>query len=149
MKKLHEEGHIVAKTFYARVTACRKASWSVVHEMECTDLLNKESFVVRGSGLVEQFVSADTFESEEGVTKTELARKLVDAGPAPFTVCYRKARGEERILRGRLLEHEDLLGRSLVHDFDVEKGTPLREVDHRTLQWLIINGVKYTLKGKQ
>ncbi len=147
MTKLHEEGHVIAKTFYVKVTSTVR-QFAAERELFCKDLFDDRALRVVGSDLIDSFISADTYESEKTLTKTELARKLVNAGPAPFTVCYVKSRGQDRVLRGRLLEHEDLLGRSLVHDFDVEKGTPLREVDHRTLQWLIINGVKYTLKGK-
>jgi hypothetical protein len=142
---MHKVEHIVARTIYARVSAIAGLGQG---EMFCDDLINGGNFRVVGAKLIESFSSADTYESEESVTKTELAEKLVSAGPLPFTVCFLKSKGAERVLRGRLLEHESLLGRSLVHDFDVTKGPPLREVDHRSLKWLIVNNVKYILKGK-
>jgi hypothetical protein len=152
---MHEVGHIVAKTFYARISDVRvhpyptRKHTAVVEEIACQDLEDRSKhYNVRGSSLVEKFISADTFTQEKKVTRTELAEKLVSAGSLPFTVCFLKSRGEERTLRGRLLEHEDLLGRSMVHDFDVGSGAPMRMVDHRTLLWLILNGVKYTLKEK-
>jgi hypothetical protein len=141
---MHRIANIVARTIYAKITSIAPGHT----EMLCDDLIHGGNFRVVGGELIESFSSADTYESEESLTKTALAEKLVSAGPLPFTVCFIKSKGVERVLRGRLLEHENLLGRSLVHDFDVTKGPPLREVDHRSLKWLIVNGVKYTLKGK-
>ncbi|MCA8938755.1 MAG: hypothetical protein KDB07_03020 [Planctomycetes bacterium] len=51
--------------------------------------------------------------------------------------------GELRVLQGHMLKPEPLLGRSHVWDFE-SKG--IRLVDHRTVQWLILRGVKYELK---
>ena len=140
-------GEIVARVIYAHVTARQPGSFVDCFDMFCKDALDGKEFAVRGPDLITTFVSADAYEKEKVVSKTELAQKLVEAGHLPFTVCFIKSRGAERVLRGRLLEHENLLGRSMVHDFDVKEGHPLREVDHRTIKWLIVNGTKYTLKG--
>ena len=150
---MHERNHIVARTFYAKV---KEVFPGVKHdfsrggprEMECMDLEDKSHYSVRGSELIGKFVSADTWKTEVQVPRTQIAQALIGAGALPFTVCFLKSKGVERILRGRLLEHEDLLGRSMVYDFDVESGAPMRMVDHRTLLWLILNGVRYTLKEK-
>lgn len=52
-------------------------------------------------------------------------------------------RGELRVLTGHMVKPEPLLGRSRV--WDLEK-RDFRLVDHRSLQWIIIRGVKYELK---
>ena len=40
-----------------------------------------------------------------------------------------------------------LLGRSLCEDLDLPEGrNRLREVDHRTIKYLIVDGVKYVVK---
>jgi hypothetical protein len=64
----------------------------------------------------------------------------------PFTVCFDKDNGEERVLRGRLLEPDGRRGRSKVLDLDQPIGRQMRLVDHRTLKWLTINGIKFTAK---
>lgn len=138
--------HIIARVFYARVLRSPDIRTGRGHCMDCLDLVDRTEFSVNGQRLVESFVSADTWDDQKEVTKTAMAEKLVNAGVLPFTVCFVKSRGQERVLRGRLVEHENLLGRSMVLDFDVAKGSPLREVDHRTLKWLILDGVKYVLK---
>ena len=59
-----------------------------------------------------------------------------------------KQDGTERTLRGKLVKPEPLLGRSMVEDLDSDdKKNRLRQVDHRTINWLVVDGVKYTVKS--
>ena len=90
-----------------------------------------------------ELFSADTFDKTEKVNKHDLVKVLLHSGGKPFTVSYEKENGEERILRGRFMSHDADLGRSLVWDF--EKNQP-RQVDHRTIEFIIVNKVKYILK---
>lgn len=62
-------------------------------------------------------------------------------------------KGEERTLTGYLISVETGFGRSMVIDLeaDISKTTPewdsrIRQVDHRTLNWLIWKNVKYQVK---
>jgi hypothetical protein len=67
-------------------------------------------------------------------------------------------KGEERTLIGHLVDAEPLLGRSKVVDLEEhfknqerkEKNetlvTTLKQVDHRQINWMIINGIKYVVK---
>jgi len=67
-------------------------------------------------------------------------------------------KGEERTLVGHLVDAEPLLGRSKVIDLEEHfknidrkrKREPeihsLKQVDHRHINWLILNGVKYIVK---
>jgi hypothetical protein len=61
-------------------------------------------------------------------------------------------KGEERTLVGYLVQTETGFGRSTVIDLEAEKGDKpdwdgrLRQVDHRTLNWLIFQNVKYVVK---
>jgi len=99
--------------------------------------------VVRGKSLIEGCLSADQFYEEMKSTKTQIAEILVTSYNRPFSVCFEKQGGEKRIIRGRLIQAEPLLGRSMVEDLDITKGNKLRQVDHRTIEWLIVDGVKY------
>jgi len=103
-------------------------------------------FSVTGAQLIENAYSADQFHEEVKVTKTKAAEILISAYNRPFTVCFDKQDGTERKLRGRLVEPEPLLGRSHVEDLDIKTGHKLRLVDHRTIKWLILEGVKYVVK---
>jgi hypothetical protein len=60
--------------------------------------------------------------------------------------------GQLRVMKGRHYGHLDDLGRVHFIDMELDKesdkdyDTRKREVDPRTIQWLIVNKVKYTLK---
>ena len=61
-------------------------------------------------------------------------------------------KGEERTLVGYLISTETGFGRSMVIDLEEDRGTKpdwdarIRQVDHRTLNWLIHKNVKYVVK---
>lgn len=102
--------------------------------------------------LFESFYSAEQFIGEEKVSRSQAAAVLSHAYNKPFTVSFTKADGSPRILRGRLVRPEPLLGRSVVEDLDVamvdgqSDEQRYRQVDHRTLEWLIVDGVRYVVK---
>jgi len=111
---------------------------------------NEKVFQIIGRDLIERCLSADRYYEEKKVTKTQAAELLVSSYNRPLTVVFDKQDGSERTLRGRLIAPEILLGRSKVEDLDVV-GDPkerLRLVDHRTIKSLIVDGVKYVVKGK-
>jgi hypothetical protein len=103
-------------------------------------------FHVRGHNLIEGGTSADQYDHEEKVTKTRAAELVVNSHNKPFTVCFTKQTGEDRVLRGRLIAAEPLLGRSHVEDLDVREGHRIRLVDHRTIKWVIVDGLKYVVR---
>lgn len=106
------------------------------------------SFYVDGKSLVELAGSADTFDTEEKSTKTAVAELLVSAYNKPFSVIFVDAKGKDRKLRGRLVKPEPLLGRSMVEDLDIPVGeNRIRQVDHRTIKELILDGVKYKVQS--
>lgn len=54
--------------------------------------------------------------------------------------------GQERILVGYLIQTEAKMGRSEVIDLEATGTHRIRLVDHRTIDWLILKNVKYSLK---
>jgi hypothetical protein len=50
---------------------------------------------------------------------------------------------DETVLTCKFLEHQARLGRSLVIDLNSEPGKGFRQIDHRTIKWLISKNVKY------
>lgn len=52
--------------------------------------------------------------------------------------------GEERVLTGYLIESTNF-GRSLVVDVELQgnRDNALRQVDHRSIEWIIIGGIRY------
>lgn len=101
---------------------------------------------VCGKDLLERAYSADQYTEEKKVGKIEAAETLVASVNRPFTVAFEKSDGKERVLRGRLIKPEPLLGRSMVEDLDEPANNRVRQVDHRTIKWLIVENVKYVVK---
>lgn len=122
--------------------------------------------------LEQQMYNASVFDTEEKISLTKVASALEKAGEACFTACFntkvdekevasRLAKatqdelknskalaseiltGKEHTLVGRLSKGESKLGRSLVIDLPTQF---YRQVDHRTLRWLVLKNVKYTVK---
>jgi len=119
----------------------------------------KQKFLIRGDELINELSSADSFEKEEKKTMTEIAEIISTSYSTPFTVCFNKQltvkeqkagkkEGVLRTMRARLVTPEPFLGRSKVEDLDVTDSYRMRLVDHRTINWLIVDGVKYTKKKK-
>lgn len=101
---------------------------------------------VQGRELLESAFSADQFAKEEKITKTQAAEILTTSYNRPFTVSFEKSDGTERTLRGRLVRPEPLLGRSMVEDLDAPVNNRVRQVDHRTINWIIVENVKHVVK---
>jgi len=136
---------IMAFVYYGKVLNVVKAGKD--HSIELQDLDAKnEKFNVVGDTLIMLSCSADQFENEKMVTQTQAAEILINCSYTPFTVCFIKSNGEKRVLRGRLLYHEPLMGRSVVEDLDLEITAPggrIRQVDHRHILYIIWDGIKY------
>lgn len=135
-------GDVVSNVEFLKVVAARQDSIDV--ENLHTGLVSR----INGDKLIEELKSADDYKTTKKVTKTALAEQLMASYNVALTVCFDKSNGTERVLRGRLMSHEPLMGRSYCEDFDIA-GTPkdrLRQVDHRTLKWLVVNGTKYEVK---
>ena len=116
--------------------------------------------------------NASVFAKEEKLALTKVAKILEDAHTACFTVCFQakvdeKAvkdklqsltaadlsdktkvaeiakelmNGKETVIVARLANSMGKLGRSLIVDLPT---SGFKQVDHRTLKWLIIKNVKY------
>lgn len=134
-------GDIMAFTYYGKVN--RK----VLDLLEVTNIDTNTDFHVRGNELISLSKSADQYNTEQEVTKMRAAEILVNSYNVPMTVSFTKANGENRVMRCRLVQPEHLLGRSHVEDLDLPSETSrLRQIDHRTIEYLIVNNIKYTVK---
>lgn len=132
-------GDLMLFGYWAKVNNVTDGSLSV------TDVDTAERFEVKGSPLIDAAFSADTYSNTEKVTQTQIAERLVQSFNRPLTVQFTKKDGSNRLLRGRLLSSEHLLGRSYLQDLDTDdNGTRL--VDHRTISRLVVEGVEYVVK---
>lgn len=138
-----QSNDIMAIVHYVKVTSVKPDKF----EFFATDVDNPaNSMKIQGKEIIEAAFSADRFLEEQKVSKTAAAEFLVNSPNRPFTVNFTKTDGTERTLRGRLVCPEPLLGRSMVEDLDENGGHNLRQVDHRTINWLIVEGTKYIVK---
>ena len=63
------------------------------------------------------------------------------------TISKELNKGEERTLIGYLLEINNEMGRSSAIDLEIERGqNRLRQIDHRTINYLIFKNTKYLVK---
>ena len=136
----------ISITMYAEVTGLENTLTK--KELHCRDVHTGLEFTVVGDSLINRTNNTDEVKETKKVTMTNLAEILVGAGDKVFTATFIKKDGTERILKGRLIKPEPLMGRSMVEDFeDVKEGKPtIKQVDHRTLQSIIIGGVEWKLK---
>lgn len=118
--------------------------------LEISDVDNGHELRIVGQDLIEECLSGDVYNEETTVTKTEIARLLIEAKHVPVTVSFIKANNEERILKGRVIHADSRdLGYVMMEDLELAIGVQegrLRKVDTRTLNWLILNNTKYLSK---
>lgn len=150
-KKL-AEGDIISKIIYAKVTKL-DIKFTGFHAAqlvaECTDLDDGTQFWMEGEELIGTCLSTDVYESTIKLPLTELATTFTKVGTRPFTVGFIKQDGTERLLRGRMVRPDNVLGQSLVQDLDIQSigQNPLRTVDHRSIKFLIVSNTFYGLSS--
>ena len=133
---------LVAVVRFAKVTAVNNSKQFVT----VVDVDDKTEFDINGKTMIDTLKTGSIHGKPQKVTMTRAAEILSTSFNTPFTVCFQKQNGDERILRGRLLSTESLLGRSNVEDLDIADAHRMRQVDHRTIRWIIVGGEKYEVK---
>jgi hypothetical protein len=135
-------GDFLSRTSYMKITAEDRPNrgFSVKNEGGVEWSIDKNI-------LEKECYSADQYAETKVVTRTELVNIFQRAGDAVFTVWYTKKEGELRKLVGYLINVENGFGRSNVVDLEVKTGHRMRQVDHRTIEDLILKNVRYQIKG--
>lgn len=140
-------GHIMAMTYYVKVREVKDDGTQLI-----VDGLTKNTpkeFEVRGKSLITGCTSADQYHEEVQVSASKAAEILTTSYNLPLTVCFTKKDGSQRTLRGKLLGEEPHMGYSWVEDLERPENDRVREVNHREIRWLVVNGVKYQVKGRK
>lgn len=130
------------------------------------------SWIISKDLLVRDAWSAEIYAQEVKTTMTELARILTECQDTVFTVSFKRkvtaedlmetfatmdeshiskvkdleklvTLGQDCQITGRLAGEETVFGRSLVVDLNSDSG--FKQVDHRTINWIIYKNVKYSL----
>ena len=134
---------LMAFIYYVKVDEVRQNGDTLV----VTDIDHKNTKMeIKGTEIISSALSADQFYETQKCNMTQAADILIHSGRLPFTVCFDKKDGEERTLRGRFLSQDPHMGRSNVEDLDIASGHRIRQVDHRTIHWIVFEGVKYEVK---
>lgn len=180
MKTRHEE---LKKGDFLSMITFMKVTEKAYNGIQVVDEDGKNLNI--GHGVFESNIYSTQFTEEKKVSKTELAEILISARDAVIQVNFNKQasadtihkklidadgkqirkkllanllKGEERTLTGYVIGSEQILGRSVVIDLEIEKKLLLtknetsewdqrqRQVDHRTINWLIYKNVKYISK---
>lgn len=89
---------------------------------------------------------AEVQEQAEKVQKDFMAKGISAVIEALSNPVSKIIPGELRVMRGRHYGEVDDLGRITFTDMEVTDGTQLRAVDPRTIQYIIVNDIKYSLK---
>jgi|1_EtaG_2_1085319.scaffolds.fasta_scaffold00140_8 hypothetical protein len=158
-------GGFLSEVQYYKVIDVRPNNVKVRNERGMEFVIGKE-IIEEGS------FSADQFEGEEEITRTDLVQILANAGETVFTANFNKKLdvkqfkeafndpkntvksnaalermllGEPRTMIGYLTGADAISGRFQVVDLEAEKAFP-KQIDMRTLNWVILRNVKYTVK---
>ena len=111
----------------------------IVNRSELIEIFNKTGDNIYTVSFNKQAKLADAFDAvcNKGKLKSNavLKKELSEA-----------MSGEERTLIGYTISREIAWGRSMVIDLETEDTNRIRQVDHRTLNWLICQNVKYIVK---
>jgi hypothetical protein len=130
---------IVCVYGYAKVVTVEDGGESLT----VLDLVRGRTFAIDGADMIRDLASADQFSETIRVSQTDLIDLLTSSGGRPFCVDFIKKQGQERRLRGYFLSVDHRRGRSRCLDFDEPSDKKIRLVDHRTLELLILGGVRY------
>ena len=163
-------GNWFSQTAYYKVKAITDDESAVVSEQRypARDLKMARNIMETemNSGLV--------YDSEQKVTRTEILEKMMTAGESVMTVNFNKkidqdfikqklqgvnakkadfkklskeiSKGQETSMTCFLLKQENGLGRSTVIDLNAAYKWGFRQIDHRTVNSMILKNVKYTVK---
>lgn len=136
-------------------------SWSIapdVVEQECRAAGQfKETRKVTRTQLAEKLKSAGhlifTVEFEKQPTTSSVEKHLTDSDIGDLTVVKKRRKlardilkGPVRTLVGHLKQSEPHMGRSVVCDLEIPTAQNERQVDHRKINYIIIDNVRYQQK---
>jgi hypothetical protein len=158
-----------SSTSYYKVLNVKSAD-----EVEVSQMSQQSANLMMSRDILEtEMHSALVFEKEEKISRTQVIEKLLEVGETVFTVQFNKkvdearvkkilegasaksdlkklskeiVTGEECTLSCFLTSADNQLGRSSIIDVNAPYGRGFRQVDHRTINWLILKNVKYVVK---
>lgn len=83
---------------------------------------------------------------DDAVNVLQQVKKASDLKTNAAHLAKQMVTGQLVSITGYLTKAEEKLGRSLIIDLSQDHGKEFKQVDHRTIEELILQNVKYTLK---
>ena len=150
-----KSGDLMAFVHYVKVDSV----YNNGSELVVTDLNNnKKEIRITGDELISNALSADQYHETIKVSKSDAIDVLLSAYNRPLKISFQKKDGTERIMRCRFIQEVEKFGRSMVEKFGrsmvenldiVGDEERIREVDHRELNWIILEGVRFEVKNRK
>ena len=131
-------------------------SYDLLQKMDSADHFDYEIPLARGE-LIEMLESTRdtifTISFKKKIQPKKVAEQLEIEGEDSIgdlkkakKLAKKLLEGENCVIVGKMMNFEPKLGRSMVKDLRVPFGYNLRQVDHRTVEWIIFKNRKFILK---
>ena len=146
MKKFRE-GEFVQLIHNCKVNNQQEGPQGTI--LTVTDIDRDIDFQIRGDELALSLNRCETFEDVKKVNKGDLLERLKTTRGKIFSCVFVKANNEERYIQGIYAGPDEGFGRSFVVDLEkIAQGdrNVMRLLDHRTIQYIIVDNTKYVLK---
>jgi hypothetical protein len=136
-------GDVMAFHFYVKVESVGTSS-DGSKQLNVINLENGQRFSVTGEPLIKKGFSGNWFGEEITLSRTKIIGILKDSLNRPIQIKFVKKDGSDRTMICRFLETNDT-GYAQVEELDGDK-LQLKQVDLRTMEWIIVDGTKYVVK---
>ena len=141
--KCVKPGDIIAFHLYTKVEKVEpNASGDL--QIVVKNLEQDQMFTVTGEPLIQKGFSGNFVGEEIKLSRTKIIGILKDSPNKPIQIQFTKKDGTDRNMICRFLGTSDT-GYAQVEEL-VETGPQLRQVDLRTMEWMIVEGTKYVVK---
>ncbi len=134
---------IVAFHFYTKVVKIETGPQGQT-QLVVKDLENDQLFTVQGEPIIQRGFSGNYVKEEVKMSRTKIIGVLKDSPNKPIQIQFTKKDGSARNMICRFLGTSDT-GYAQVEEL-VETGPQLRQVDLRTMEWMVVEGTKYVVK---
>ena len=145
-----EEGMFSASQFDAEVRVTRTELCEILATAGDAILTVNFSKQLKEPAVVKEILTA----AEELFGSKPIAAALKGLATTVKSAVKKGLKGESRTLVGYRMGSEPMLGRTYMIDVEIEADPSkaydprMRQVDHRTLEWIILRGVKYIVKKR-
>lgn len=136
-------GDSIAFHFYTKVVKVMPGPNNEIH-LVVKDIEDGQEFVVQGKSIINRGFSGVWFKEEITMSRTKIIGILKDSLNRPIQIQFVKKDGSDRNMICRFLGTSDT-GYAQVEEL-LDDGPKMKQVDLRTMYWIIVDGTKYVVK---